>query len=257
MPILHVQKLRGKGGQEEYEITEEAPLPAWSAETKLATVGHRHPRVEGAEKVTGRARYTYDIRLPGQLYARILRSPHPHARVVRIDTSRAAALAGVRAILSRKNARDFDWYKESKLFNDSLRVVGDEVAAVAADSEEIAEDALRLIEVEYEPLPFVANLAQAMHPKAPKLYPDGNVSDEKQYQRGDTDAGFAEAAIITEATYTTQTNLHNCFEPHGTTAMWEGERLTLWDSTQSIFEVREQAAQKLQLPELHVRVNSQ
>src|ERR671932_1596029 len=104
MPILHVQKLGGKGGQEEYEITEEALLPAWSAETKFATVGHRHPRVEGAEKVTGRARYTYDIRLPGQLYARILRSPH--ARVVRIDTSRAAALAGVRAILSKENAPD-------------------------------------------------------------------------------------------------------------------------------------------------------
>ena len=255
MPILHVQKLGGKGGQEEYEITEEALLPAWSAETKFATVGHRHPRVEGAEKVTGRARYTYDIRLPGQLYARILRSPH--ARVVRIDTSRAAALAGVRAILSRENAPDIDWYKESKLFDDTLRFVGDEVAAVAADSEEIAEDALRLIEVEYEPLPFVANLAVAMHPGAPKLYADGNISGEKQDQRGDPDGGFAEAAIITEGTYTTQTNLHNCFEPHGTTAMWEGDRLTLWDSTQSIFEVREQVGQKLQLPEHHVRVDSQ
>jgi xanthine dehydrogenase YagR molybdenum-binding subunit len=80
MPTLHVQKLRGKGGQEAFEVTEEAPLPARSAETKLATVGHRHLRVEGAEKVTDRARYTYDIRLPGQLYARVLRSPHPHAR---------------------------------------------------------------------------------------------------------------------------------------------------------------------------------
>lgn len=257
MPIPHVGKLRGKGGKEEYEVTVEAPIPDWSAETKLTTVGQRRPRVEGAEKVTGRARYTYDIRLPGQLYARVLRSPHPHARVVRIDSSRAAALPGVRAVLSRANAPDIDWYKESKLFDDTVRFVGDEVAAVASDSEEIAEDALRLIEVEYEPLPYVANLAAAMQPDAPKLYPNGNVSGEKQYERGDPDAGFAGAAVIVEATYTTQTNLHNCLEPHGTTAMWEDDRLTLWDSTQSIFEVREQVAKKLQIPEQHVRVIKQ
>jgi xanthine dehydrogenase YagR molybdenum-binding subunit len=257
MPILHVEKLRGKGGKEKYQVTEEPPLPAWSAETNLATVGQRHPRVEGAEKVTGRARYTSDIRLPGQLYVRVLRSPHPHARVIRVDTSHAASLPGVRAVLSRESAPDIDWYQESKLFDDTVRFVGDEVAAVAADSEEIAEDALRLIEVEYEPLPFVANLAAAMQPGAPKIYPDGNVSGEKQEERGDPDAGFAEAAVIVEATYTTQTNLHNCLEPHGTTAMWEGDRLTLWDSTQSIFEVREQVARKLQLPEDHVRVIKQ
>lgn len=254
MPIPHVRRRRGKG---EPEGTEEPPIHAWSAETKLATVGQRHPRVEGAEKVTGRARYTADIWLPGQLYAHVLRSPHPHARVVRIDTSRATALPGVCAVLSRENAPDIDWYEESKLFDHTVRFVGDEIAAVAADSEEIAEDALRLIEVEYEPLPFVANLAAAMQPDVPKLYPNGNVSGERQEERGDPDAGFAEAAVIVEATYTTQTNLHNCLEPHGTTAMWEGDRLILWDSTQSIFEVREQVAQKLQLPEHDVRVISQ
>src|SRR5947209_15942027 len=100
MPILHVEKLRGKRGKEEIKVTEVAHLPEWGAEADLTVVGKPFARVEGAEKVTGRARYSGDIRRPGQLYARVLRSPHAHARIRRIDTSRAERLAGVHAVLS-------------------------------------------------------------------------------------------------------------------------------------------------------------
>src|SRR5438270_7742077 len=135
MPILHVEKRRGKDGKEEVQVTETAQLPDWGAEATLSVVGKSFPRVEGPEKVTGRARYAGDIRLPGQLYARVLRSPHPHARIRRIDTSRAEALPGVHAVLSAANSPAISWYEESFVFDHTVRFVGDEVAAVAAENE--------------------------------------------------------------------------------------------------------------------------
>lgn len=291
MPILHVDKLRsGEGTEGEYRVVETRGLPPWDAETPLQVVGGPHPRVEGTEKVTGRARYAYDIRLPGQLYAKVLRSPYPHARILWIDTSRAEALPGVRAVISvsagpengdlsprrftprggatsvsqprvltrgasTPDLSEIRWYGDSYLFDRTVRFVGDEVAAVAAESEEIAEDALRLIEVEYEPLPFVLDMEAALQPDAPRIQPSGNLATEpKVYQRGDPEAGFREAEVIIDHVYTTATALHNCLEPHGCTAAWEGDHLTLWESTQSIFEVRGQVAEKLRLPEHHVRV---
>jgi CO/xanthine dehydrogenase Mo-binding subunit len=184
-----------------------------------------------------------------------LRSPVPHARVRRIDTSCAEALPGVRAVLSGANAPDIRWYGDSYLFDHTVRFIGDEVAAVAAETEEIAEDGLRLIAVEYEPLPFVVDLATALQPNAPKLRASGNLADEpKVYQRGDPEAGWRDAEVIVDEVYTTHTALHNCLEPHGCTATWEDDRLTIWESTQSVFEVREQVAEALGLPEHHVRV---
>ncbi|HYI15217.1 MAG TPA: xanthine dehydrogenase family protein molybdopterin-binding subunit [Thermomicrobiales bacterium] len=261
MPAIQIEKKleAGEDGQPQYEIIEENTVPAWGADANLTTVGQPLSRVEGVEKVTGRAVYTYDVRLPGQLYARVLRSPHPHAHVKRVDTSRAETMPGVRAVLCVANAPDIDWYKEGKLFERTVRFAGDEVAVVAAESEEQADDALRAIEVEYEPLPFVVDLKAASRPDAPQLHPDAqdNVSGDQTYERGDPDAGFSEAEVVIEVTYDTQTNLHNCLEPHGTTASWDGYQLTLWSSTQSVFEVRSQVAQKLGLPEHHVRVIKQ
>lgn len=255
MPITHIERLRGEGGKEEIEIVETSGVPAWGEDAELTIVGRPHPRVEGEEKVTGRARYAYDVRLPGQLYARVLRSPYPHARISRVDTGRAEALPGVQAVISSADTPDIDWYQNSKLFDTTVRFVGDEIAAVAAESEEIAEDALRLIEVEYEPLPFVMDMEAALRPDAPRVQAEGNrVAEPKIYQRGDPEAGFAEADVVIDERYTTQTALHNCFEPHGCTAFWEGDHLTLYESTQGIFEVREEVAQKLGLPEHHVRV---
>ncbi|HEV2121529.1 MAG TPA: xanthine dehydrogenase family protein molybdopterin-binding subunit, partial [Chloroflexota bacterium] len=259
MPIMHVEKLRGESQEEDkLEVKEPSGLSRWDEQAPLNYVGRRHTRVEGEEKVTGRARYAYDIRLPGQLYARVLRSPHPHSRIKRVDTSKAEALPGVRAVLSRANAPEIEWYKESQLFETRVRFVGDEIAAVAADSEEIADDALDLIEVEYEPLPFVLDMEAALAPGAPKVHDDGNLSKEPSvYTRGHFEAGLKEAEVTVDETYYTQTALHNCLEPHGCTATWEGDHLTIWDSTQSIFEVREQVAEKLSLPEHHVRVIKQ
>ncbi len=259
MTILHIDKLRsGEGSEDEYKVTEISAVPRWGPEATLTVVGRPHPRVEGEAKVTGRARFAYDVRLPGLLYTRVLRSPLPHARIRHIDTSRAEALPGVRAVLSSANAPEISWYKDSFLFDKTLRFAGDEVAAVAADSEGIAEDALRLIAVEYEPLPFVVRLEDALRQEAPKVRESGNVAGEPTvYERGDVEAGLRQADVVIDQVYTTQTALHNCMEPHGCTASWEGDQLVLWDSTQSIFDVRQEVAEKLKLPEHHVRVIKQ
>lgn len=258
MPIRHIAILReGEDGEEQLKQVQTESLPAWDKAAQLTVVGRPHPRVEGAEKVTGRARYAYDMRLPGQLYAAALRSPYPHARIRHIDTTQAEQLPGVHAVLSSANAPPITWYEEeSELFAHTVRFVGDEVAAVAAESEEIAQDALRLIKVDYEPLPFVLSVEAAQQPDAPQLHAKaGNRKAEpKVYERGDLQQGLQEAAVTIDQVYTTQTQVHNSLEPHGCTAFWQGDQLTIWESTQGIFEVREQVAQKLGLPEHHVRI---
>ncbi len=257
MPVEHIAILReGSGDEEKLTLVETDELPVWQQNAKLRVVGHPHVRAEGVEKVTGRALYSYDIRLPGQLYTVALRSPYAHARVRHIDTTQAAALPGVHAVLSSTNAPDITWYEEeSALFPATVCFVGDEVAVVAAESEEIAQDALRLIEVEYEPLSFVVDLQAAQQPDAPAIHTGGNFTDDpKVYTRGDVDQGFAAADVIIDQIYTTQTQVHNSLEPHGCTAFWQGDQLTIWESTQGVFEVREQIAAKLGLPEHHVRV---
>ena len=152
---------------EETVIIEGEEPPPWEDSAALRTVGQAIPRVDGRERVTGAARYTYDIQLPGMIYGAILRSPHAHARIKRLDIAAAAALPGVRAVLCAENAPGINWYgKVSRLFDTTLRFVGDEVAAVAADSLEIALAALALITVEYEVLPAVLDPEAAMQPGA-------------------------------------------------------------------------------------------
>jgi xanthine dehydrogenase YagR molybdenum-binding subunit len=256
--ITKVERVRRRDGRDRYVVQEDTGAPAWGTDATLAVVGHPHPRVEGYEKVSGRATYASDVRLPGQLYARVLRSPLPHARLRRIDTAQAAALPGVYAVLSSANAPPIRWYEKSYLFDRTLRYEGDEVAAVAAETEEIAEDALRLIDLEYEPLPFVVDLAAAARPGAPKVWESGNrPARPRVRQRGDVDVGFAQADYVVDEVYTTQGALHNCLEPHGCTVTWEGDHLTLWDSTQSVFGVRDGVAEALGLPTHHVRVIKQ
>jgi xanthine dehydrogenase YagR molybdenum-binding subunit len=258
MSIVHVERKKSEGGEEQYKVEETPMAPPWGVEATLSVVGKSLPRVEGDLKVTGRAEYAYDVRLSGQIYAKVLRSPHPHARITRIDTTKAEALPGVRAVLSRATTPDVTWFQDTYLFDETVRYIGEEVAAVAADSEEIAEDALRLIEVEYEVLPFVLDPEAALKPSAPKLHKDGNVAGEvTEYERGDVAASMGHADVVIEQTYVTQAALHNCLEPHGCTATWEGDRLTIWDSTQSIFDVRQTVAERLGLPEHHVRVIKQ
>ncbi|MGE3271999.1 MAG: xanthine dehydrogenase family protein molybdopterin-binding subunit [Chloroflexota bacterium] len=257
MSVVRVER-ETSDGQEQYTVVERQPATAWPSDADLSIVGKPLPRVEGHLKVTGRALFAYDVRLPGQLYAKVLRSPHPHARITHIDTSKAERLPGVRAVLSRASTPQISWFQDTELFSETVRYVGEEVAAVAADSEEVAEDALRLIEVTYEPLPFVVDPVAAMRPDAPKVHPDGNLAGEpEKYDRGDVSAGFRQADVTIEREFETAAALHNCLEPHGCTAAWEGEQLTIWDSTQSIFDVRQEVATRLGLPEHRVRVIKQ
>lgn len=138
--------------------------------------------------------------------------------------------------------------KNARSLPKTVRFQGDEVAVVAAESEEIAQDALRLIDVAYAPLDFVLDFETALQPAVPLIDEGGNQKDEpKVYERGDVLRGFAEAAVVIDQIYTTQTQVHNSLEPHGCTAFWQGDQLTIWESTQGIFEVREQVAQKLEI----------
>lgn len=217
------------------------------------------PRIEGRDKVTGRARYSADIRLPGMLWVKILRSPFAHARIRRIRADAALALPGVHAVLSSDNAPDVPWYDRGHLFDRTVRFAGDEVAAVAAESEQLAADALELIRVDYEPLPFVLDLSEALAAGAPIIHGEAsNRADAPELeQRGNIRKGMREAELIIDRVYTTQVALHNSLEPHGCVAIWDDEGLTLHASTQGVFALRAEVAEKLGLEEREVRVVTQ
>jgi xanthine dehydrogenase molybdenum-binding subunit len=150
------------------------------APKEFSVVGKRIPRIDAYERVTGQASYTGDIQLPGMLYARVLRSSVPHAKIVGIDTSKAEKLPGVQAIIHHGNAA-IPWSSgghthQRFIFNNPVRYVGDPVAAVAATDRHIAEDALKLIQVKYEKLPHVLDANEALKPDAAKIAPNGNLS---------------------------------------------------------------------------------
>ena len=226
-------EIEGKIHEETVVIEEEEPSP-WQEGREFKVVGRGINRIDARERVTGAARYTYDVALPGMLFAAVLRSPHPHARIVSVDACKAESLPGVRAILTKDNAPDIRWYGVGKLLDSTVRFVGEEVAVVAADDLDTAQDALRLIDVQYEVLPALIDMEQASRPGAPQIHPSGNVlkSDGKEgelYSRGDVQRGFKQADVIVEGTFTTSTQLHNSFETHGSVASWEGDELTIWE----------------------------
>jgi CO/xanthine dehydrogenase Mo-binding subunit len=162
----------------------------------------------------------------------------------------------VRAVISYQNVPPLEWYNDTKLLEPVLRYAGDEVAAVAADNDYIARDALGLINVEYEELPFVVDAEEALKPGAPKIHPGGNLYGGKprSFERGDVERGFAEAEMIVEETFRTQSALHNCLESHGAVASWNGDELTVWESTQSIYHVQDDLVEAFNLPRDKVRV---
>lgn len=147
--------------REVLSVVEEGEPPAWTSQARLTVVGQPLARVDGPARLTGKAEYTFDVSPPGLLHARFLRCPYPHARLRRLDTARATALPGVRAVLSHLNAPRLQLNVGHYLFDEELYYQGDEVAAVAADSEELAEDALQLIAVDYEELPFVVDIGES------------------------------------------------------------------------------------------------
>lgn len=231
----------------------------------LDVIGRPTPRIDAPERVTGRATYTGDIHLPGMLYARVLRSPYPHARIRWIDLSRALALPGVRAVLTHDNCRvvwsSGDSRNTRYLFNNPVRFVGDPVAAVAAVNRHVAEEALRLIHVEYEELPFVLDPEEALQPGAVEIHPGGNLSPQADgtrapevYRRGDLARGFAQSDRVFEQRYVSK-HLNNAqLEPRVSVAHWEGDRLTVWASTQGISNCQADLARDLRLPPEKVRV---
>jgi xanthine dehydrogenase YagR molybdenum-binding subunit len=246
-------------------------LPVWDLDAKLAVVGKRISRVEGPEKVTGEAKYTLDYTpkdLPGLLYGRILRSPYPHARLERIDATKAQALPGVKAVLLFDKGEGFNPGEILSVMSDGPgaeprdRVVifaGEEVAAVAAESEAVAEDALRLIDVKYRRLPHVVDHEEAIKPGAPIVHKGmkDNIRRQDPQVRGDVEQGFKEAEVTIERTFRVPVLLHNSPECHVAVAKWEGKKLTVWASTQGVNGFREELANTFKIPKADVRVITQ
>jgi CO/xanthine dehydrogenase Mo-binding subunit len=247
--------------------------------SEFAVIGKPQPRMDGFEKVTGRARFTSDLTLPGMLHLKVLRSPYPHARVVSIDASKALALPGVVLVLTHKDMPAARWNPQMPILTDVARFVGDDIAVVAAISEEIAGEARDLIKVEYQVLPFVLDPEEAMKPGAPKLFPEGNVvgasgsttvagsgpkltgyeiaNATAVVNRGDVNKGFAEADLVYEGRYSTPFLQHATQESRVALAKWEFGKLTLWDATQTPFDVQKAVAKVLGIPmsKVHVTID--
>ncbi|MFE6783004.1 molybdopterin-dependent oxidoreductase [Streptomyces sp. NPDC057680] len=245
-------------------------------------VGRNVAAPAGPQVVTGTARYTFDVEVPGLLHMKLLRSPHPHARILAIDTSAALRVPGVHAVLTHEDApatlyssarhehptEDPD---DTRVLDDVVRYVGQRVAAVVADSEQAAEEGCRRVEVTYEELPYVTDPEEAMRPGAPVLHAgkgpevriarvENNVAGEVHGEIGSVEQGFAEADVVYEETFRTQRVQHASLETHGCVAYFEpkedgtGERLTVRSSTQTPFLTRRALCALYGLPEDEVRV---
>jgi xanthine dehydrogenase YagR molybdenum-binding subunit len=225
------------------ELTALAKKYAWP--DKPALINTPVKRLDGPDKVSGRARYTYDISRPGMLYGKIIRSPHPHARVVSVDLSAAQSAPGVKAAFTHKEAGATVMYQ------------GDPVAAIAADTEEHAIDAARLVRVRYEALPHLTTVEQAMRDDAPPVFPGGNTKQGATEENGNVDDGFKQAAHVVEATYATHVITHVCLETHGAVCEWDGDKLTAWVSTQAVHGTKDGFAKGLNIPAANVRVITQ
>ena len=245
----------------------------------MPALGENYSRVDGPAKLRGWAQFTGDIEMPGMVYAKVLRSPYPHARLLRVDASRAAKLPGVVAMLTRDDLKGMNSHfgpvvkDQPVVAIDRVRYVGDIIAAVAAEEKDIAEEALELIEVQYEQLPAVFDLHAAMKPDAPVIHVDrvkaqsfpaksgfrlktgGNVLSMYHVDEGDIATGFKDAEEIFEDIYTSQKIQHGHLEPHAALAYWEPSgKLVIYTSTQNPSLVRAQLADLFNLPQSKVRL---
>ena len=253
-----------------------------SAKPQYNVIGSRPIRHDGVDKVTGAAKYGADTRLPGMLYGAIKRSPHAHARIVQIDTRRAAALPGVTAVMTAadlpsvsheivemgEDAVAQDYLSANIMARDKVLFHGHPVAAVAATDAAVAQEALDLIAVTYEELPSVLDVEAAMAADAPILWEElrtermgetgdkpTNVAMHMRHEYGDLDAGFAAADVIVERTFKTAMVHQGYIEPHASTCVWRKDnRIEVWTATQGAFQIRDQMASLLKMDVSQVKV---
>ncbi|HEX9705494.1 MAG TPA: molybdopterin cofactor-binding domain-containing protein [Gemmatimonadales bacterium] len=242
---------------------ESPPPPNLPTVQPSRVIGKALRKIDAVAKVTGETKFADDLFFPRMLFARLLRSPHPHARITRIDTSQARELPGVQAVLTGKDlpipfgilpvSQD-----EHALALDKVRFVGDPVAAVAATSEEVATAALDLIHVEYEPLVAVGSAEDALRLPEPRIHdygPSGNLHKTISLEFGDVDQGFAEADVVREDLFFYEGSTHLPMEQHAAVARWSPDgKVTLWSSTQTPHYVHRALAKVLELPPARIRV---
>lgn len=227
----------------------------------FTTVGKRVPMVDGTQKVTGHGIYTDDIKLPGMLHARIVRSTQPHARILRLDTARAESLPGVFAVVTGKDLTGKYGilpvgHDETALAVDKVRYVGEGIAAIAARTPEIAEEAAHLIDVAYEPLPAYFDPIKAMNQPDVLIHEDkpGNIERDYHHDFGNVEQGFADADLIRDDSFFCPRVTHAAMEPHSTLASFEGGKLTVWSSTQTPYYLHRTLALVLGMPMSSIRV---
>ena len=237
-------------------------------------IGKRTPRPDGADKVTGRAAFGADFSQPGMLIGKVLRSPHPHARIRSIKLDKAAALPGVKAVMTGKDLVDFPWDKPAILGIQDLRYnsrnvmardkalfPGHPVAAVAATTEAIAAEACSLIEVDYEVLPWSIEIEDAIKPDAPILHEfnkfegkPSNIAGRLEHKKGDISEGFKKAEIVIERTFTTRPVHQGYIEPHACLiSVAPDGKTTIWSSSQGQFMVRAMTSMLTGIPQSDIR----
>ncbi len=231
-------------------------LDRWDDDAELSEVTGSRTRLEAHQKVTGSARYSSDVRLPGQLYAAFVRSTHPRARITAVHVDDAREVPGVVDVLTADDVTDVTWFEEElPLFGHTVRYVGDEIAAVAGLTVEAARRGAAAVEVDYEVLDHVTDGERALADGAPPVHDGGNLAEERRVDgRGDVEAAMARADEVVDLWFRTPAAVHNALEPHGATAWWQDGQLTLYSSTQGVNDVRDMVAQRLGLDHNHVRV---
>jgi len=227
---------------------------------KLRIVGKPVKRVDAYSKVTGKAIYAGDIQLPGMLYAKVLRSPYPHAYLEEIDISKAKLVPGVHSVLTAKDIKGTNRYgiaiqDQQVLAETKVRFVGDPIVAVAAETEEQADEAVKNIQVVYKQLPAISTIEEALADDAELIYEKGNLLQHTKVRKGNVEAGFAQADVIVENTYTTQCNEHAYLERECSVTNYDPPGyLTVWTSTQYPFRDRRQIANALGIKFSKLRV---
>jgi len=256
-------------------IDEPPPLPA---NAELTYIGKPTIRYDGPAKVMGKGKYTADVNLPGMLYGRMVDATIPHGRIISVDTSAAEKLPGVRAVYVIEHVYGVAELRDPKLETPSrfpvVRYAGQPIAGVAAVSQQIANDAAKLVRVQYDTMPFVVDRSDARSDSAPVVFPGpadaagsagggggpknvpqtGNVHGPQRKTIGDTKKGLADSDVIVEGEYFTQVQTHSALETHGFVVDWKPEEITIYASTQGTSSVRDEFAEVFKLPKSKVRV---